>query len=899
MDPAAERWACVRKLLSEALQLDAPAQLRFLDAMEDPALRAEVQSYLAWVPQGDDPLDRQPYSAAPAAAPLKAGSRLANYRLLKELGSGGMGTVFLAERDDREFEQRVAIKVIQHGLRSGEIVRLFRQERQILANLDHPSIARLVDGGVTQDGRPFFVMEYVDGVPIDAYCRLHRLGIRQRLELFLPVCAAVQAAHQNLVVHRDLKPANILVTADGIPKLLDFGVASLLDQQGGDTAMAILTPRYASPEHMRGHPSGAATDIYSLGVLLFELLTGYLPLAEGESRPAFLRALQEDTPTRPSDLVQLRAERRELQGDLDHIVLHALEKLPARRYPTVESFATDIRRHLDGFPILARPALWSYRAGRFIRRHRVLVAAAAALAVMAGLSVAAVLRSAHMAERQRALAQLRFEQGRELARFYILEVDRMLERLPGSTPARALITGHTLAYLDRLAPGAVGDVALQREFATAYESVALSQGMPLFANLGDRPGSLANVEKAIRIRRQVLALTSAMPDDRIAYGDALMLLGHLKESAGNPASAVVVYLQAAHEFEAVLARSPQPSGRLLQRLGSSYLYAATAYAGNGFASDTGNSADALTLFAKALRFAPRERQVRETQPLPMRMYLSSNQAYMEDCWAMALSNVLRFDEADEHFGAALRLIHSPGINSGNAEIARKEGLIEVFYANSLLDRGDLPRAGPLLAASARIFTKSLKTDPENVTSQADEVFLTALQGRLDVAAGRVAAGLARLDRAIVKDERILARDRDFAPARSYLSHHYLWAADAWMVAKRPAQARTRYSQAVELAAATTQQHPDDANARLILATAELGLARALAAESDPDGVARHRELAAAAARTVLAAHPDHPRARALLAQASGARRLRRNHPELPAQAAASGQRKLGNAPEHP
>jgi tetratricopeptide (TPR) repeat protein len=242
---------------------------------------------------------------------------------------------------------------------------------------------------------------------------------------------------------------------------------------------------------------------------------------------------------------------------------------------------------------------------------------------------------------------------------------------------------------------------------------------------------------------------------------------------------------------------------------------------------------------------------------------------MEECWAMALSNVLRYEEADKHYDAAERLIHSPGIDSGNAEIARKEGLIGVYYANALVERGDLEHAGPLLASSARIFTKLLKTDPENVTSQGDEVSLTALQGRLDVANGHYSAGLARLDRAITEDERILARDRGFAQARSYLSRHYLWAADGWLAAARPARARMRYSQAVELAAATTQQHPDDANARLILAAAELGLARALAAESDRDGAARHRELAAAAARMVLAAHPDHQKARALLAQALG------------------------------
>ncbi|MDQ1469934.1 MAG: eukaryotic-like serine/threonine-protein kinase, partial [Bryobacterales bacterium] len=605
MDPAAEQWARVRALLAEALELEAPARLRFSDAIEDPLLRVEVKAYLAWAaeggPQADDPLEHHPWNTAALPAVIKEGSRLASYRLVKELGTGGMGTVYLAERDDQEFEQRVAIKVVRHGLRSEEILRLFRRERQILANLSHPSIARLVDGGVTEDGRPFFVMEYVDGMRIDAWCQLNNPGLRQRLELFLLVCSAVQAAHQSLVVHRDLKPANILVTTEGIPKLLDFGVAKLLDQQAShDATMAMLTPRYASPEHVRGEASGAATDIYSLGVLLFELLTGRPPLAaDGDSLPAFLRTLQEDTPPRPSEVAPNRAQRRELSGDLDNIVLHCLEKLPARRYPSVESFAADVQRYLDGFPVLARPASWRYRAGKFVKRQRTFVASAIALAVVAGVSVAAVLHSAQLAESQRALAQIRFDQGRELARFYILEVDKLLERLPGSTPARALITGHTLAYLDRLAPGATGDIPLLREFATAYERVAMSQGMPLFANMGDQRGALVNVEKGIRIRRQILASPFATPDDRVAYGDILLLLGHLKLSDGSPSAAIAVYLQAAREFEAVRALSAHPPGPVLSRLGSAYQYAAGARAGNGDSPDTGDAEAALPLFQAA------------------------------------------------------------------------------------------------------------------------------------------------------------------------------------------------------------------------------------------------------------------------------------------------------------
>ncbi|MCU1238367.1 MAG: pknD [Candidatus Solibacter sp.] len=869
MDRAAERWATVRALLGEALEFDAAAQPRYLETIEDATLREEVRAYLAWVPAGPDPLDQQPWGAAIIPAGVAEGSRVTNYRLLKELGSGGMGTVYLAERDDREFEQRVAIKVIQRGLRSDEMIRLFRQERQILASLNHPSIARLVDGGVTEDGRPFFVMEYVDGVPIDVYCGLHDLNIRERLRLFLLVCSAVQAAHQSLIVHRDLKPANILVTADCIPKLLDFGVAGLFGEQGRSPGTMGMTPRYASPEHARGEVSGAATDIYSLGVLLFELLTGSPPLAQGESRTAFLRALQEDAPRRPSDIAAGGAQRRTLRGDLDQIVLHALEKLPAGRYPSVESFAADIRRYLEGFPVLANTASWRYRAGKFIRRHRTLVAAGTALTIVAGLSFAAVLRSARIAERQHALAELRFEQGRELARFYMLEVDRLLERLPGSTPARALITGHTLAYIDRLAPGAVGDVSLQREFATAYERVALTQGMPQFANLGDRPGALGNVQKALRIRRQILTLAQATLDDRIAYGDALMLLGHLTLSGGSPASAIEVYLQGAREFEAVRARSPHPAGRLYNRISGAYLYAAGAYSGGGFTPDTGDLDAALPLYDKAVRLMPLERKAREGQAPALRLYLDSNEALMEESWAIALANVLRYGEADRHFEAALRLIHAPGIDSANAEILRKEGSIAIYYANALVDRGELARARPLLAVSERIFSGLMKSDPENIISKADVVYLSALQGRVEIAGGQVAAGLALLEQAIGQEEEVRARGRGFEESGGFLSRHWMWSAEGWMAAKQAGRARVRYGQVLELAGAIMRQHPDDVNTRLNVAAAELGMGRALAAEWDAAGAVRHRGLAAEAASAVLAAHPKHLRARAMLAEAKG------------------------------
>ncbi len=363
----------------------------------------------------------------------EAGRSFGSYRILNEVGHGGMGAVYLAVRDDDEFKKRVAIKLLRRGMATDDLVRRFRNERQILASIDHPNIARLLDGGTTEEGLPYFLMEYVEGEPIDRYCDGHGLSVGERLELFRTVCAAVHFAHQNLVVHRDLKPGNILVTADGVVKLLDFGIAKLLrpelySDRAGATRLEerLLTPDYASPEQARGETVTTASDVYSLGVLLYELLTGHLPYRlSGLSLHEVSRVIGEVDPRKPSTVIGEVEERtqadgtttkvtpelvsrtregrpdklqRRLAGDLDAIVMKAMRKEPQRRYGSAEQLSDDIRRHLDGLPVSARKGTFSYNAGKFVRRHRIGVAmAAAAIVSLIAFSAVLAVQSARLA----------------------------------------------------------------------------------------------------------------------------------------------------------------------------------------------------------------------------------------------------------------------------------------------------------------------------------------------------------------------------------------------------------------------------------------------------------------------------------------------------------------------
>ena len=525
-------------------------------------------------PDPTSPTEVDDGSAAPASAHLPEG--IGHYRVLRELGRGGMGTVYLAERDEPGLRKTVAVKVVSRGMDSAFVLRRFRTERQILAALEHPGIARLYDGGTTDEGLPYFVMEYVDGEDLLAYCESRHLPIRTRLQLFLRVCEAVQYAHQGLVVHRDLKPSNILVTAAGEPKLLDFGIAKLLGPPTGDeseeqtaSVVRLLTPDFASPEQVRGDRVTTASDVYALGVVLYELLSGRRPYRlKGGTAAQLERAILEREVDAPSTALA-RDLRRQLRGDLDNVVLKALRKDPAERYATAAELADDVRRHLEGFPVRAVGDRRAYRIAKFLRRHRTAVTAGAAvvLSLVAGLGIA--LRQARVAEAERRRAEALFQDVRGLANSVIYELHDAIGNLPGATPVRRLMVTRALEYLDRLAAEARSDVSLQRELADAYQRVAQVQGGGIGANLGDTAGARQSYGKALAIRQALIARVPVEAPDVLGLALLEFDLGALERVLGETAQAERSFLSSAARLESLRAQGALPDDQR-RRVASTY-----------------------------------------------------------------------------------------------------------------------------------------------------------------------------------------------------------------------------------------------------------------------------------------------------------------------------------------
>jgi serine/threonine protein kinase len=485
----------VRALFHELVDLSPDERERILaDRRIGPEVREEIESLLSFDSTNIQGITDCVADAAEQVLGSAKGQELGScgpYRLVRLLGSGGMGTVYLGERSDGEIQQKVAVKLLRADTRRTTWRDRFLRERQLLASLNHPSIVHVIDAGHTDDGRPYLVMEYVDGIPIDVYAS--RIEFREQLALFRRVCAAVSHAHRHLIIHRDLKPSNILVDASGQPKLLDFGIAKLLDQTGDatQTVERLFTPNYSSPEQLSGTIQTTVADVYSLGAVLYKLLIGRSP---HESETGTFQAI--DAITGAKEITAPRRLNPSLPVDLDYILRKALRKEPEERYPSVEALADDILAFLESKPVQARSGNVWYRTRKFLRRYRVPVAAA--ILVIASLST-----GLYVANRERAMAQRRFADVRQLAN-KLFDIDVQARELPGSTKTRQLIVDTALEYLGRLAADVRGDPELALEVGNAYMRVARVQGVPISPNLGQMAQAEQNLRNADLFIRQVL-----------------------------------------------------------------------------------------------------------------------------------------------------------------------------------------------------------------------------------------------------------------------------------------------------------------------------------------------------------------------------------------------------------
>ena len=699
------------------------------------------------------------------------GRRVGPYRIVQRIGAGGMGTVYLAVRADAAFDKQVAVKVIKRGMDTDDTLRRFQDERQTLARLDHPNIARLIDGGSTGDGRPFLVMEYVEGRAIDEFCDGERMTVRDRLGLFRTVCQAVQHAHQNLVIHRDLKPDNILVAADGSPKLLDFGIAKVLAPSPGEAPAPTslvdrrMTLAYSSPEQMRGEPMTTASDVYSLGVILYELLTGQRPYLHDVATPiAYERALTEPVPL-PSARAReggQAAVARELAGDLDTIVLKAIEPDTARRYASVQQLGEDVERYLTGLPVLARADSVTYRAATFVRRHRAGVAALIVAGLALAIGVAGTLWQARVAAAERDRAALEARKAQVITSFLVdvlgsadprargpevtiadvldvaaeraeLELVGQPEQLEamratiGATQVRRGRSKEALPLLQkalaqregRLGPGHADVAAVLQELGDAY------------AGVGDAGTAEPMLRRAVAIRRQTSGPESA------ATASALNSLGSLLTQEGKLAEAVETQRQALAIRRKVLGGEHPDVVSSLNNLAVPL-------------GTLGRWDEALPLHQEALALVQKVRGPEHADVAAAMTTL-----------AYAFESVDRFPEALDYYGKALPL-RRKALGPDHPEAA----WTAYNYAALLQARGECARALPLADEVLALRGGTLQENHPLIPA------ILQVRGLCQAAVGRIADAEASLrDSLGVRSRSLPASHWLIASSRSLLGEH--------------------------------------------------------------------------------------------------------------------------------
>jgi serine/threonine protein kinase len=839
----ANHWERIENIFLEAADLPPEEQAAFLDQVcrEDAALRREVQSLLDSDRKSGEKITRAVEDEAQALFGLSPiiGTRLGSYRVIREIGRGGMGAVYLATRDDDQFQKKVAIKLVKRGMDTSEVLRRFRHERQILAGLDHAYIARLIDAGTAPDSRPFFVMEYVEGQSIDTYCRDRALTIADRCRLILRVCEAVAHAHRNLVVHRDLKPGNIFVAPDGTPKLLDFGVAKLLapdaDPHLTVTGMQarLLTPQYASPEQVLGHPVNTATDVYSLGAVLYELLTGNCAQNLDSTSPEEIERIicVQDVPP-PS------ATKPGLPADLDNIVLMAMRKDPARRYQSVDQFADDIRRFLEGRPILARKDSVRYRAGKFISRHRLMIAAAS-------IVVASLVGGIVIAMSQARRAERRLTQMVELANRSLFDVHSAIERLPGATEARKSIVKTTLQFLENLSKEAGSDDALRLSLATAYFRLGDVQGYAHKPNMGDTKGALASYAKAVALLEPLHIKHPKDPDVLRQVVDTYDHIGSVKDNLGDVPGTVAAY-------EAAL-----PAAQLLPRLLPNDVEANQGegifYNDLAFALQYSDPKRANEYARKHLALVPAL-----LKKFPGDDDIADEAAVAHATMGALLMRAGKLPEAldEERQSAAIR----EGVAARHPNDVQRRRLLMIAYGHVgdhlgspfTLNSGDFKGAREYFDKCVAIAREIVKADPEDRTARYDLASALLRQGAVDVPKSEIAQSLAILRESASMMESLAHSDPNGIRFARALGTIYEYIGSRLTDLGRPDEALPELRHSVAVADSIMAAHPGDVTALSQIVRSERLIASLLLSRGDSQGALAHAQRALAVAEKYVA-----------------------------------------------
>jgi eukaryotic-like serine/threonine-protein kinase len=699
-----DRYSRLREIFDEVCELDEASRREILDrrCQGDHDLRREAERLL-------HSYERERAANAHAHSAVR---RLGAWETIQLLGRGGMGEVWLARRADGQHDQRAAVKILSPYLAAPDSLDRFRRERQFLARLEHPNIARLLDGGMSQRGEPYLVMEYIEGVRLDRYCDGHSLSVPDRVRLFLKVCAAVHAAHQHFIVHRDLKPGNILVTAEGEPKLLDFGIAKVIDAEAiGDrtaTTNLFLTPAYASPEILRGQPATVASDVYSLGVVLYELLSGQRPFDPSKLSPAgMMEAITVTDAPRPSSAAP-PARKAALEGDLDSIVLKALAKNPAERYGAAAELAEDLRRHLEGQPVAAVHGSRWYVVRKFVRRNRLAVAAASALVLSLAAGLAGTLWQAHIARRERINADQRFNDARRLANYVLFDLYDSVGKIPGTLRVQADMESKTLEYLDRLEALKGADPQLRLEVAEGYRKLGSVLGR---VGLGDTLGDQA---KAIQSDRKALASVEPLVRENPRNLEAVRSLAAVEEQLGTALANTAQYDEAfrrlrhsAETFERIAAAHPRDFPSLLD----------AGAAWQSFGRQLGEKSGMVTFDAGA----PRAHLMKSVGDLNAALRLAPANPRALARLAATWESIGRLESTPdpakglEDFAAGLALIGQlPESERQTPEMRQLHARIMAMTGWDRAQLGDLPGALRDLDEARPVLDELAAADPQNV-----------------------------------------------------------------------------------------------------------------------------------------------------------------------------------------